>query len=36
VEIMKKLNLPNPKMMDVAIPANLDCGQLSTPARQQG
>ncbi|SAL50188.1 beta-lactamase domain-containing protein [Caballeronia udeis] len=36
VEIMKSLNLPNPKMMDVAIPANLDCGQLSTPARQQG
>jgi len=36
VEIMRGLNLPNPKMMDVAIPANLDCGQLSTPARQQG
>jgi sulfur dioxygenase len=36
VEIMKGLNLPNPKMMDVAIPANLACGQLPTPARLQG
>jgi len=36
VEIMKGLNLPNPRMMDVAIPANLACGQLSAPARQQG
>lgn len=25
--IMNNLNLPNPKMMDVAIPANLSCGQ---------
>jgi len=36
VEIMKGLNLPNPKMMDVAIPANLACGQPSTPAKRQG
>ena len=27
VEIMNKLNLPDPKMMDVAIPANLACGR---------
>lgn len=26
VEIMRSLNLPNPKMMDVAVPANLACG----------
>jgi len=26
-EIMRNLNLPNPKMMDVAVPANLACGQ---------
>ena len=36
VEIMRGLNLPNPKMMDVAIPANLACGQLTSPARLQG
>jgi len=36
VAIMKGLNLPNPRMMDVAIPANLACGQLSTPAKRQG
>jgi sulfur dioxygenase len=36
VEIMRGLNLPNPKMMDVAIPANLACGQPSTPAKRQG
>jgi sulfur dioxygenase len=28
VEIMNNLNLPNPKMMDAAIPANLACGNL--------
>ncbi len=33
VDIMNKLNLPSPKMMDIAIPANLACGQL---APQQG
>lgn len=26
IEIMNNLNLPNPKMMDVAVPANLSCG----------
>lgn len=26
-EIMNNLNLPNPKMMDVAVPANLHCGR---------
>lgn len=25
--IMNNLNLPNPKMMDIAVPANLACGQ---------
>lgn len=30
VEIMNNLNLPNTKLMDVAVPANLACGQ---PAR---
>lgn len=27
VELMNNLNLPNPKMMDVAVPANQACGQ---------
>lgn len=27
VEIMNNLNLPDPKMMDVAVPANLACGR---------
>ncbi|MFA5940347.1 MAG: MBL fold metallo-hydrolase [Sinimarinibacterium sp.] len=27
VEIMRNLNLPNPKLMDIAVPANLACGQ---------
>ena len=27
VEIMRNLNLPDPKLMDVAIPANLACGR---------
>jgi sulfur dioxygenase len=26
VEIMRNLNLPDPQMMDVAVPANLSCG----------
>ncbi|WP_044041198.1 MBL fold metallo-hydrolase [Caballeronia insecticola] len=30
VDIMNNLHLPNPKMMDVAIPANLACGQPPT------
>ena len=28
VAIMNSLNLPNPKLMDVAVPANLACGQV--------
>lgn len=35
VELMANLNLPNPKMMDVAVPANLACGsrdQAQAPA----
>jgi glyoxylase-like metal-dependent hydrolase (beta-lactamase superfamily II) len=28
VAIMENLNLPSPKMMDIALPANLACGQL--------
>lgn len=31
VEIMQNLNLPNPKMMDIAIPANLACGKRKVP-----
>lgn len=32
-EIMRNLNLPDPRMMDVAVPANLACGQsASNPA----
>ena len=27
IELMHNLNLPNPKMMDVAVPANRACGQ---------
>jgi sulfur dioxygenase len=26
-ELMSKLNLPNPKLMDIAVPANLACGK---------
>lgn len=29
VDIMEALDLPNPKMMDVAVPANLACGQVA-------
>ena len=28
IAIMAALNLPNPKMMDVAVPANLECGDV--------
>ncbi len=28
-QIMESLHLPDPKMMDIAIPANLACGQIS-------
>ena len=27
IEIMNGLDLPDPKMMDIAVPANLACGQ---------
>lgn len=27
IQIMNNLNLPDPKMMDIAVPANLACGQ---------
>jgi sulfur dioxygenase len=27
VELMRSVKLPNPKMMDVAVPANLECGR---------
>jgi hypothetical protein len=27
VEIMNNLDLPNPKLMDIAIPANNACGK---------
>src|SRR3546814_12785819 len=27
VAIMRNLNLPSPKMMDIALPANMACGQ---------
>ncbi|WP_438397035.1 MBL fold metallo-hydrolase [Caballeronia sp. DA-9] len=36
VDIMNSLHLPNPTMMDVAIPANLACGQPPTLAKRQG
>lgn len=31
IEIMRNLDLPHPKMMDVAIPANLACGLAAAP-----
>lgn len=27
VDVMRNLNLPNPKLMDIAVPANLACGR---------
>jgi len=27
VALMNDLNLPNPKLMDIAVPANRACGQ---------
>ena len=30
VGIMKGLNLPRPKKMDVAVPANLECGEVQS------
>lgn len=31
IEIMKKLNLVYPRLMDVAVPANMVCGLQYTP-----
>src|SRR5262245_19806587 len=36
VELMSKLNLPNPKMMDVAVPANLRMGLAQAAIAQSG
>ncbi len=36
VEIMDNLNLPNPKMMDVAVPANLKIGLLQDELKRMG
>lgn len=36
VAIMQSLNLPDPKMMDIAVPANLACGQLEILVKRQG
>ncbi|WP_414444818.1 MBL fold metallo-hydrolase [Burkholderia sp. 22PA0106] len=36
VQIMESLNLPHPKMMDVAVPANLACGQPGNKPAWQG
>lgn len=30
IEHMNKLNLPDPKMMDIAVPANLACGKMDS------
>lgn len=29
-ELMAKLNLPDPKLMDIAVPANQACGNIAT------
>jgi sulfur dioxygenase len=36
VELMSKLNLPNPKMMDVAVPANMRVGFAQEAIAQRG
>jgi glyoxylase-like metal-dependent hydrolase (beta-lactamase superfamily II) len=36
VELMNKLNLPNPKMMDVAVPANMRVGFAQEAIAQRG
>ena len=36
VDLMSKLNLPNPKMMDVAVPANMRQGLAQDEIAQQG
>ncbi|SCA58670.1 Persulfide dioxygenase ETHE1, mitochondrial [Chlamydiales bacterium SCGC AB-751-O23] len=34
ISIMNNLNLPNPKMMDIAVPANIKCGkEYKTPSK---
>src|SRR5215212_3523538 len=35
-ELMRKLNLPNPKMMDVAVPANMHVGYAHETIAQRG
>lgn len=36
IALMNNLNLPAPKMMDIAVPANLACGQPAAAPRPQG
>jgi sulfur dioxygenase len=36
VDLMNHLNLPNPKMMDVAVPANMHVGMAQDEIRQRG
>ena len=36
VELMSRLNLPNPKMMDVAVPANMKVGLAQDAIEQRG
>jgi glyoxylase-like metal-dependent hydrolase (beta-lactamase superfamily II)/rhodanese-related sulfurtransferase len=36
VDLMNKLNLPNPKMMDVAVPANMKVGYAQEAIAQRG
>jgi sulfur dioxygenase len=36
VDLMKNLNLPNPKMMDVAVPANMHVGLAQEEIRRRG
>jgi hypothetical protein len=31
VAIMAALNLPRPKKIDIAVPANRECGEIQTP-----
>ena len=36
VELMNNLNLPNPKMMDVAVPANMRVGLAQDEIARRG
>src|SRR5262249_22817971 len=36
VDLMAKLNLPNPKMMDVAVPANMKVGLVQEEIARRG